>query len=365
MQALSLRRALCASLFAVASLMVACGEEDAGGGGGTSIVVVSDTGATSGADLSDTSGASDVESDTSGGTSGTDSDTSGGTSGTDSDTSGGTSGTDSDTSGGTSGTDSDTSGGTSGTDSDTSGGTSGTDSDTSGGTSGTDSDTSGTSGTDGDTSGSTSGDTSGSTSGDTSGAADPCPAGCPQGQACDGGVCRAVSDIPTPTVSGEVIFTELMPNPRRSDSNGEWVEVYNAGDATFNLRGCVVIQSGSGQFTINSTTNGMVVQPGQHATMGGAGDSALGFDATFNYSSSQFLLADANKTLTLRCGAVDIDVVSYTTTTTGYTLSLDPSAYDAASNDDAASWCDTPAGTYSTAPAEEHGTPNALNPDCP
>jgi hypothetical protein len=166
-------------------------------------------------------------------------------------------------------------------------------------------------------------------------------------------------------VSGEVIFTELMPNPRRSDSNGEWVEVYNAGDATFNLRGCVVIQSGSGQFTINATTNGMVVQPGQHATMGGAGDSALGFDATFNYSSSQFLLADANKTLTLRCGAVDIDVVSYTTTTTGYTLSLDPSAYDAASNDDAASWCDTPAGTYSTAPAEEHGTPNALNPDCP
>lgn len=156
-----------------------------------------------------------------------------------------------------------------------------------------------------------------------------------------------------------------MSNPRRNDSNGEWMEFYNAGDVTYNLRGCVVVQGTGGQFTINATTNGMILQPGQHATTGGAGDAALGFDATFNYSSSTFIMSDNNNTLTLRCDGVDIDAISFTTSTAGFSHSLDPASYDATSNDDESNWCDSPATAYSTSPAEERGSPNTLNPACP
>jgi len=59
-----------------------------------------------------------------------------------------------------------------------------------------------------------------------------------------------------------------------------------------------------------------------------------------------------------------MDRVAYTTSfpsTAGYSLTLDPDALDAASNDTAANWC---RGT-STYFASNYGTPGAANDACP
>jgi hypothetical protein len=68
----------------------------------------------------------------------------------------------------------------------------------------------------------------------------------------------------------DVIINELLPNPRRTyDSRGEWIELYNRGDAAADLEGWTI---GDGIYE-RVTLPSIVVEPGGYALLARDGDA--------------------------------------------------------------------------------------------
>ena len=161
--------------------------------------------------------------------------------------------------------------------------------------------------------------------------------------------------LPRPAQAGEVVITEIMFDPAgRSDDDGEWIELWNAldGDA-LSLEGCVLDDGGSTPRKLGA----LEVQPLDHATI------ARGADAGFVPELVVALtLTNTSDTVALLCDGVEIDRVTYDKSFSlraGASLSLDPTAYAAADNDDPAAWC---AGVDDY--GGDRGSPGALNPSC-
>lgn len=173
---------------------------------------------------------------------------------------------------------------------------------------------------------------------------------------------------PRPSAVGQILVTELMPNPSAfSDDDGEWIEVHNTTSAPLDLVGCEIFGTSSAVdgFTV---TRSVVIAAGAYATFAPTTTvaGAPGFAPTYRFPRSYFQLHNASDDgVTIRCGGVDVDTVTYTPAFTfgdGVSAQLDPSQRTALGNDSASSWC--PA-TSTFAPPAELGTPNAANASCP
>ena len=189
---------------------------------------------------------------------------------------------------------------------------------------------------------------------------------CPAGQICAGGDC--VAAVPNP-VAGEVIFTEVMYDPHTplDDAGAEWFELTNVGDRMLTLDGCVVEDAGGNLVDVVGTE----APPGAPLLFARSANPVVngGLDPDHLFT---FALNNGAETLTLRCGAIEVDAIGWDEAggwpdALRASLALDPASHDAAANDDPAAWClggevYFPGG----APVEAHrGTPGAPNPPCP
>ena len=178
------------------------------------------------------------------------------------------------------------------------------------------------------------------------------------GGRCEAGACVGPDRAPD---AGEVIFTEIMYDPADplGDGAAEWFEVYNTSDAPMVLDGCFFTDSSTGFAPIASLT--IDVDGYGLFARSDTNNGELAFDAVFG-----FALNNDTDSLTLNCGGIDIDTITYDDFTfpigQGASISLDPSAFDTVDNDAGGAWCITPAidvyfdGNY--------GTPGAANDNC-
>lgn len=113
------------------------------------------------------------------------------------------------------------------------------------------------------------------------------------------------------------MFSELMPNPRSvSDSNGEWIEIYNPTDAPIDIGGMLLYDNPSNQHTISGS---VVVPSGGYALLARNGDPGVnGGLPTVDYVySSVFLNNSGGDTIELISGGVLIAEATYSSGTSG------------------------------------------------
>jgi lamin tail-like protein len=131
--------------------------------------------------------------------------------------------------------------------------------------------------------------------------------------------------------TGGAVITEIMADPSAlNDSVGEWIEISNPTARTALLAGCDVSNQSAATYGITS----IALRPGAFATL--ARSSSPGFTPDEVWTVP---LLNTSGSLTLSCGATEIDAVSWTSTTAGKSRELSRSHLDAVSNDSDANWC--------------------------
>lgn len=159
-----------------------------------------------------------------------------------------------------------------------------------------------------------------------------------------------------PRAEGDLVITELLADPQaRPDADGEWFELYNPSDTTWELEGCTLESDPDESHAIMGS---QLVAPGQRVVW--ARSAEPGFDPDYVYAG--IVLANEDDALALTCDDEFIDLVGWDTADPGRSRSLDPASTDAQLNDDDDAWCPAP---VEAAPDADAGTPGSPNPPCP
>ncbi len=165
---------------------------------------------------------------------------------------------------------------------------------------------------------------------------------------------------------GALVVTEALAAPTRvTPANGQWFEIANVWGLPVNLHSFTVADAGSDTFTVTAS-GGLIVQPGAALVFCANGNAAqnggVDCDHVFAYGAGagHFVLDAPGDEISLRLGGVLVDGVTLGVAAAGRAASLDPAAYDALRNDNAANWC-AAAQPYG---AGDNGTPGAANPSC-
>jgi len=190
-----------------------------------------------------------------------------------------------------------------------------------------------------------------------------CEASTPFG-AGDLGTPGAGNDCPgTPAGPGDVVINEIMQNPSAvADSAGEWFELFNTTDRSFDLNGWTIMDN---DVDVHVIVNGgpLVIPAGGYLVLGNNGDPGTngGVSVDYVYGGSFFLANGADEVVLLDDVLTEIDRVEWDggvtfPDPTGASMALQDPALD---NNVGANWCEasTPFG------AGDLGTPGAAN-DC-
>jgi hypothetical protein len=183
------------------------------------------------------------------------------------------------------------------------------------------------------------------------------------GSANDG--CNTIADLS----AGDIIISEFMVDPTKvADYRGEWIELYNTTNESYNLNGLQISSSGDSGHTISSDVNipakGYVVISVKTSPAENGGIDNVSY--AYPYSGIRLLGDDS---LSLSNGAVTLDTVTFQrfsphwpgTTEAGQSSSLTPSLLDSTSNNSLSSWC-----VGSTIYGDgDFGTPGEANDICP
>jgi len=169
---------------------------------------------------------------------------------------------------------------------------------------------------------------------------------------------------------GDLVVAEFMKDPASvSDSDGEWVELYNPNGFTRQISGWMLHDGGSNMHVIQAGGPFILVGPGQRYLLGNESDPALNGGLALDYQYSSFSLSNGADEilLTARNGQL-VDSVVYDDgllwpDLAGVAINLDPAAHDALLNDDPTRWCAAQTPIGSTNP--DLGTPGAPNDVCP
>ena len=167
-------------------------------------------------------------------------------------------------------------------------------------------------------------------------------------------------ETPTPVPEVGVFITEVMANPDLvQDSKGEWIELYNASGEDVALEGWTITDEAGSTVTITDVT----LAAGGYAVFGPSDkiEDNGGVELTMKYDAG-FSIGNDEETLTLRnADGGLVDELTYLAAPQGASLSLDPSAYSAAGNDDPGNLCAT---QYSKFGGGDYGTPGEENDVC-
>jgi hypothetical protein len=172
-----------------------------------------------------------------------------------------------------------------------------------------------------------------------------------------------------PPMIGDLVITELMPNPAGvDDTKGEWFEALAKN--SFDLNGIGLDRAGDTNMAPKvvddpnclhvSTGDYVVFAKNSDMTMNG-GLPADKVKGTFSFSMIDGTTA-APGDVRIMYGADVIDAVTYSGAKSGKALSLSPAALDATANDDLSNFCD--ATDEYDAVNHNLGTPGAENPAC-
>jgi hypothetical protein len=182
--------------------------------------------------------------------------------------------------------------------------------------------------------------------------------------------CTAESPKPG---AGDVVITELMPNPDKSDAGREYIEMYNTTGHALSLAGCVINSKNDNGFTIEAMDDGLhdTEIPANGYMVFGTSDtvkSALPMGIPF-YQYTGVTLGNKGDWVELKCDDTLIDRVDYSSSKSGHSYNLDPAHYDAVENDEAGNWCNSPDtspinSAYNTDEKINYGTPGAANVAC-
>ena len=169
----------------------------------------------------------------------------------------------------------------------------------------------------------------------------------------------------SPTSPGDLVITEIHRDPTAAqDPAGEWFEILNPTDSTFDLVGLRVRDADTDFFDI---VGSVIVPPGGRVVFarvanpdqnGGVAGVDLEYGELFTLANGEDEVFIENLD-----PAVILDSVSYGfdfPDVEGASLSLDPDEETSTGNNDAANWCSgqTPYGLG------DLGSPGSANPDC-
>jgi len=177
----------------------------------------------------------------------------------------------------------------------------------------------------------------------------------------DNGVSRqTVSPLP-----GELVITEVMPQPTGTDTDQEWFEIKAL--AAVDLNGLTLDRAAEmGNSDTVVSPDCLHVAPGEYVIFASKTDSlingglpAAAIRGTFGFSLVNGTVA-APGDVQILSGATVIDSVTWSDSNASVSLSLDPDLENATDNDQVSNFCDG-VGAYGGGGA---GTPGAINGQC-
>lgn len=185
----------------------------------------------------------------------------------------------------------------------------------------------------------------------------------PSCEAVVGGLCveNGTTRNSVPPEVGDLVITEVMPNPDLSDAVAEWFEVLVKRDVDLNGVG---LARGTGTPNLLSSSDCMRATAGTYLIFAKSDDPTVnggisGVDGTFTFDLVGGSEANPGSVRVL-AGNVELDALTWTTSTNKHALQLDAGLTDVADNDDAANLCDATA-AYN---GDDYGTPGLANSDC-
>lgn len=170
---------------------------------------------------------------------------------------------------------------------------------------------------------------------------------------------------PDDLTAGELVVTEVMVDPSKvDDALGEWIELYNDSGSLLDLNGLVLADEGTDRVVVAGS---LLVEAGATVVLAVKSSPAVNggnVEVDYAYARATFRLDNTADELLLQSAVgTTLDRVAWTAAwgvSPGLALSLDPTTWDAASNDDLSAWCE-PTTTYG---AGDRGTPGSDNDAC-
>ncbi|MBP6630872.1 MAG: hypothetical protein KA297_15670 [Kofleriaceae bacterium] len=166
-------------------------------------------------------------------------------------------------------------------------------------------------------------------------------------------------------VAGELVVSELRGEQTGSDSQGQWIELYNASGTELDLLGLRVLWrrlDGSDSDTV-LVRRSLLVAPDGYVVLGAGLDADRPSYVDYGVAGDLPGAIMPSAAVDLIACDVLIDRLTYSGLTRTGTYSLGPTPPTADGNDLSTAWCnnETVDGTGLAAP----GTPGAANPPCP
>jgi Lamin Tail Domain len=172
----------------------------------------------------------------------------------------------------------------------------------------------------------------------------------------DGGTMRAAV---LPNV-GDLIITEFMPRPSAVGATvGQWVEVKALASVDLNEVALDRANDSAGPAIITNT-DCIHLDAGQYAVVARSSDPAMNGGITTVGTFSFSINPTSNADLQIVVDGTVIDAVTWSSSTSARSKSLDPDFQTATANDDQATFCDGQ--TIYNSP--DYGTPGAANDQC-
>ena len=141
----------------------------------------------------------------------------------------------------------------------------------------------------------------------------------------------------------QIVISEIMPNPSLvSDSNGEWLEVYNADSVTIDFAGWTIKDAGTDEHLISTQEGSLLIEPEEYFVFGRNANPSEngGYEADYEYSGIIFGSAE-DEIILLDPEGREVDKVYYTN---AFPFSIGASMYvqDLSSNNNiASSWAES------------------------
>jgi hypothetical protein len=178
---------------------------------------------------------------------------------------------------------------------------------------------------------------------------------------------------PAPNAHGDLVISEIMKNPSRTEGVAEYFEIFNPTATPFTLLGCIISDNDGDSHEIELD---VVVGPGAFATLAASAEAFPNPDPPPGFVDPDYVyrsfaqpfppsLDDTDEVI-LTCNGTVIDEVVYDSmfpNLPGASMNLDPAALDADANDLASNWCNTPT-SDDTLGGGDVGTPGIDNGNC-
>lgn len=112
--------------------------------------------------------------------------------------------------------------------------------------------------------------------------------------------------------AGDLIVSEVLANPAAvSDTQGEWLEIYNASQSNLDINGLVLRDNGSNQHTISAATP-LLIGAGEYFVLGRSENQATNGNYQPDYVYSNFTLSNSNDAIVLEWLGESIFSLDYT-----------------------------------------------------